>query len=191
MPRELVLLPIDEIPPADENPKDHDIPGIVQSLQEFGFIDPPAIDARTGKLVGGHGRVEALQWMRDHELTPPEGIEPDWLAPVVTGWASIDDEHAIAAAIALNRYVERGGWLPEILTHQLVIIEQGPIPLAALGFTHEDVLAMSQALAEPDFGPTVEPSARLDQRNPVECPHCGTSFYMGADGRAVVVTEGD
>lgn len=165
--RELRYLPIDEVPPADENPKDHDIPGVVRSLTEFGFIDPPAIDGRTGKLIAGHGRIEALQWMRDEGLPAPEGIDAlgdAWKVPVVLGWESATDEEAIAAGIALNRYVERGGWLPAVLARQLQIIEASPIAIETVGYSHNELTDMLARLAPPTLAELEERYGDDDER---------------------------
>lgn len=101
------------------NPKDHDLDGIEASMKEHGFVDPPIIDSRTDLVLGGHGRLEVLQRLRDNGHAPPHGIEPDenrdWLVPVLVGYRSDDDEDARRMVVRLNRLTERGGWLPEKL----------------------------------------------------------------------------
>lgn len=110
-------IPLSELQTDDRNPKAHDIPGTIQSMRRFGFVDPPAQDQRTGLLIAGHGRIAALRVMRERGDTPPDGIDPDgWKVPVYVGWASADDDEAGAALIALNRLTERGGWDSEALT---------------------------------------------------------------------------
>lgn len=105
------MVPLDDLTGDDRNPKKHDLPGIMAAMRDLGFADPPTVDQRTGLLVGGHGRVEALRAMRENGEQPPEGIDPDgWKVPTFVGWASTDDDHAGRALVALNRLTERGGW---------------------------------------------------------------------------------
>ncbi|WP_290633454.1 hypothetical protein [Aquisalimonas sp.] len=108
---EVAYTPLDEIRPHPGNPKQHDVGLIVGSLRRFGFLDPVVVDQRTGLLVSGHGRCEALRTMRDGGEEPPSGINPDgWRVPVYVGWSSRDDDEAAAALVALNRSTEAGGW---------------------------------------------------------------------------------
>lgn len=114
MPRLTIkYVPLDDIVPAERNPKGHDVDGIRGSMSHFGYMEPVLRDERTGRLVGGHGRVETLAAMRDAGESPPEGVQlrnGRWLVPVTSGWSSRSDADAAAALVALNRYVERGGW---------------------------------------------------------------------------------
>ena len=47
----------------DENSKLHDIGGLIVSIEEHGFRDPPAWDSELGAIVEGNGRITALQMM--------------------------------------------------------------------------------------------------------------------------------
>ncbi|HBD0694790.1 DNA methyltransferase [Enterococcus faecalis] len=58
---------LSELHPADYNPRIELKPGmeeyekLKQSIQEFGFVDPPIFNKRTGNLVGGHQRVSVAK----------------------------------------------------------------------------------------------------------------------------------
>lgn len=60
---EIQLMKLSDLKPADYNPRVNLEPGmdeyekLKQSILEFGFIDPPIFNKRTGNLVGGHQRV--------------------------------------------------------------------------------------------------------------------------------------
>jgi ParB-like chromosome segregation protein Spo0J len=111
--RNIVLMPLEEVKPAARNPKAHDIASLVASIKRFGFADAVILDERTGRLVSGHGRVEALAKMQADGAPPPEGVRVEggkWLVPVQRGWASKDDREAEAFLVAANRLVEAGGW---------------------------------------------------------------------------------
>lgn len=101
------------------NPKDHDLDGIEQSMQEHGFVDPPIIDGRTDRVLGGHGRLEVLARRKERGQTVPRGVEErdpeDWLVPVLVGYRSEDDEDARRMVVRLNRLGERGGWKADLL----------------------------------------------------------------------------
>lgn len=60
-----------------KNPKRHDIGALVESIQRYGFIDPPKWDATLGALVYGNGRDEALAWMETQGQALPRGVRID------------------------------------------------------------------------------------------------------------------
>ena len=149
-----VYLPLDSIDRAERNPKDHADEDIDASMDRFGYMEPMLLDDRTGRLVGGHGRLDRLIARRDNDDEPPEWIVVDddgtWLAPVTRGWESIDDAEALAAGIALNRIGEKGGWKPDELTsilRELADTDQG---LDGLGYTDVDLRSLERAASVAD-----------------------------------------
>lgn len=60
---QIEIMKLADLKPADYNPRIELTPGmdeyekLKQSITEFGFIDPPIFNKRTGNLVGGHQRV--------------------------------------------------------------------------------------------------------------------------------------
>ena len=135
---------IQDVKGADVNPKQHDIGTLHQSIERFGFVAPLIRNETTGKLVGGHGRIETLrQKYQLNKEDPPKGIKVDedlnWLVPVVTGIEFQNDDEADAYLIADNRLVELGGWdvpdLKELL--EGVIVKTGT--LDGVGYDAEDL----------------------------------------------------
>ena len=64
--------PLDSLRPATRNPKNHDLPTIKASIRRFGLGGPAAaVDERTGRMVWGHGRRQALLELRDEGSPPP------------------------------------------------------------------------------------------------------------------------
>jgi len=122
-PRRIEYMPLDALKPAQRNAKEHDLRAVRNSVERFGYADAAILDERTGLLLGGHGRTDALRQMREHGEPAPGGVTtgPDgtWLVPVQRGWASRDDAEAEALLIALNRTGERGGWHPKVLAEAL------------------------------------------------------------------------
>lgn len=163
LPRQLTYVAVDEIPPDPDNEKDHDEAGIMQSIRTLGFIEVPTIDERTGLLLSGHGRRDALIAMRDAGEEAPEGVvvaDGVWLAPVVK-WRSVDDDHAAAARVALNNLVMRGGWKPDALVLTLQRLDQSATPglLQTTGHSDAELNDLLARLGEP---PTL---AQLSQQH--------------------------
>ena len=60
---EIQIMKLSDLKPADYNPRIdlesgmEEYEKLKQSILEFGFVDPPIFNKRTGNLVGGHQRV--------------------------------------------------------------------------------------------------------------------------------------
>lgn len=97
-----------------ENAKLHDTGGIIQSIQEYGFRDPPEYDATLGAFAQGNGRVKALALMQtDGRYERPRYIgeteDGEWAVPVLFGADSKSVAAAQAYAIDSNALVLTGG----------------------------------------------------------------------------------
>lgn len=89
----------------DDNPKGHDLPSIILSIEEHGFRDPPEFDGTLGAIVAGNGRTTALQVMKARGDAPPKHIEIDgeeWIVPVIFGADSASQEAARKYAVDHN-----------------------------------------------------------------------------------------
>lgn len=127
-------MPLDEITAADENPRDHEVEEIAASIRRFGFTDAPILDERTSKLIGGHGRIKALAWMRAQGDPEPDGVGKGWAVPVQRGWSSENDAEAEAMLVAINRLTERARWRTPALTEMLNRIRSTPLGLDGVGY---------------------------------------------------------
>lgn len=64
---QIELMKLQDLKPADYNPRVklesgmEEYEKLKQSILEFGFVDPPIFNKRTGNLVGGHQRVAAAK----------------------------------------------------------------------------------------------------------------------------------
>ncbi len=111
-------MPISQIVAWDRNPKKHATKKIQASIRRFGFNQPVIMDEKSGKLVAGHGRVEALKLMKESGEAPPDRVVIqgiDWCVPVVRGVGFKDQKEADGYVVADNRMVELGGWDDDIL----------------------------------------------------------------------------
>lgn len=163
-PRRLEYVPLDSLVPATRNAKAHDADAIAGPIGQFGFMDMPIIDERTGRLVGGHGRREDLLRRREAGEGAPEGVQVSddgtWLVPVVRGWASRSDADADAAALALNRAGEKGGWDQGMLDAILGDLARTDFDLAQVaGWDSaelEAILAQADPVDEVDSVPSTD-----------------------------------
>jgi len=117
---------------------DRNLSAIEASLKTFGQVEPLVVQAGTGKVIGGNGRLEVL---RRSGATEADVVELD-----------IDDTKAAALAIALNRTAELATWDEEALTKML---ESLPDDLQdTTGFSESDIDRMIQEMT-----PVVEDEA--------------------------------
>lgn len=182
---EIEWLPLGSIEGQPRNPKQHDLGLIHKSINRFGFVDPVILDDRTGRLVAGHGRVEALREKKSAGESAPLRIriDPDgeWLVPCVRGASFSSDSEAEAYTIVNNRAVEKGGWDDSALLAVLSDLAEQDGGLDGVGYDHEEIDGMLEALRG-DYTPG--PSG--DQEPPGEfpafdetietqycCPKCG------------------
>ena len=124
-------VPLSLAAPWDDNPKAHDLPGIIHSIQKYGFQDPPrfmwVLNAGAGGLVEGNGRVRALAIMQTQGLARPRGIgvisgperAGEWAVPVVFGADVLDALEAAAYALDHNNLTATGGDFTAFFVAQL------------------------------------------------------------------------
>lgn len=141
-----------------DNPKTHDDAGISASINQFGFIEPPTLDERTGHVVAGHGRGDNLHEQMISGKHPPDGVRVDddgmWMLPVVRGIRFASDDAVKAYLVASNRLTEKGGWDIDRLDMLLKDLQfDAPELLSVTGFDDEDIF---QALANAEVANEVD-----------------------------------
>ena len=191
-------VPLEQIAPAVRNPKKHDLPGMVASIEEHGFADTPILDERTQRFVAGHGRCEALVHMKTNGDPMPRGLilndDGEWCLPIQRGWSSKSDAHAEAFIIAHNRLTEAGGWDSPMLAEMLHDVNAyDPALFDGIGYTAEEMDDLFRTVdperfdqdpdALPSGGGDATPSPGNDDHDghpttpeQVECPMCYHQF---------------
>jgi DNA modification methylase len=163
--RRIEYLPLSSLQGAKSNPKAHDDANIQASVSRFGFVDPPTLDERTGRLVGGHGRRDALLALKAAGSAAPAGIRverDDWYVPVLRGWASENDAAADAFLLASNQLTMAGGWDESALSAMLADLSKIPESLAGVGFSEKELVSFLASLGrnegqcDPDDAPEPE-----------------------------------
>lgn len=164
--RRIELVPLSKLVKAPRNPKDHDVPSISGSVARFGYVEPVVEDQRTGRLVAGHGRLEALEALHtkgkpsdwpEERPWPPEGLverDGEWLVPVYKGWASTSDEEASAYLLASNQITTVGGWNTEGLSQLLQDLSTQQVEITGLGWKQHELDALLAAdWSPPEYEP--------------------------------------
>lgn len=162
-PRWLDYVDLDELTPAHVNPKSHQLDVIGANMAAHGLFDVVAIqDERTDRMLAGHGRREKLQTARASGQPPPEGVvvtgDGRWLVPRLRGWASRDDDHAMAAGVAHNETTTAGGWQQDQLTELVRHLDAStPVLVPTLGFTDDRLAEMLATQEAPNLGTGADP----------------------------------
>jgi hypothetical protein len=131
---------LDALAHLPTNPKGHDLGAIGFSLARWGLIDQIVVNDTTGHIIAGNGRVDSLRALHAAGKAPPMGVTVEggrWLVPVVHG-LSVPVEQEAAAALALNRVHDLGGYNEETLAavlHDLLAADQ----LSGTGYNQADV----------------------------------------------------
>jgi len=157
--------PLSKLTRLPRNAKAHDLGAVHTSIDAFGFIDTITINRTTGRIIGGHGRVDALQQQKARGKSAPRGIREqggEWLVPALM--VDIPAEQEEAAAIALNRSGERGGWDDTTLAAVLAdLAASNEEMLHATGFDGDDLDALLAELGSDAGNDAEDPGAQMDR----------------------------
>jgi DNA modification methylase len=141
---------VESLVPDPNNARKHsdaNLAAIASSLKEFGQRKPIVVTAEN-VIVAGNGTVEAARVL---------GVTSVDVVRVPRDWSA---EQATAFALADNRSAELAEWNPEVLSAQLLELEQAGFDIEALGF--EAVTANDDDSEEDNPPePPKEPNARL------------------------------
>ena len=181
---------LDDIVSADNNPKDHDLGVLYQSMQRFGFTNPIIMNESTGKLLAGHGRLQTLQMMKDNGEDAPKridvvkDIEDDrietWYVPVLYGVSIENVSEAQAYLIADNRLTELGGWKPMDLMDSLTEIIEETGNLDGTGYDLDDVETILGDMESTTFDVS-ETMSELDEETEVSIAVGRYKFKVDAE----------
>lgn len=145
---------IETVPLADlhldpANARKHgeiNLESIIGSLRRFGQAEPLVVHARSGRVIGGNGRLVAMQKL-------------GWKTCEIVR-VDLDDLEATALGIALNRTAELAEWNEDTLAKLLANLKaEGAID--GTGFSDEDI---DQLLA--DVEPEIDPDELSDDDIP-------------------------
>lgn len=129
-------VPIRQLKPWPGNPRRHgaDIPGLIKSIEAFGWTNPVLVQEKTHRIIAGHGRIEAAK--------------AAGLTSVPCLYLDLTAQQAVAYTVADNRLAELSEWdLPALKTALAELDGQG-FDVALTGFMDDDIDRM--LATEPD-----------------------------------------
>jgi hypothetical protein len=171
---------LDELELWEANPNEGDIGAIINSINEFGYNDVLAV--WRGKIKGGNHRVMGLRQLLAGGYTLSEQdtqARQNGSGYEVTGMdvSHLSERDADRFALALNRTARLGHDNPaQLATLLQEIAAEDERLLAAIGYDAEYLDELLKEL-NPHFEPgSMEDQPRLDELQPVICPHCGKNI---------------
>lgn len=164
MKNELIYLPIDEITPYENNPRDNElaVDGVAESIEKYGFDSPIIVDENK-IIINGHTRLKAAQKLGMEEV------------PVIIK-TELTEPQKKAYRLADNKLAEKSTWDENLLMSEIEdLMNEGE---EIVGFEQEEIDAL---FAHFDYDETGDLE---DYENPddeaerdevyLKCPHCGT-----------------
>ena len=131
-------LPINELKPADYNPRkdlkpgDADYEKLKRSLAEFGYVEPVIYNHTTGRIVGGHQRVKVLADL-GHDTVDCVVVE-------------LDETREKALNVALNKI--SGEWDQDKLALLIADLDASDFDAELTGFNDEEIQSLIGSLDE-------------------------------------------
>lgn len=138
---------------------------IVDSIREFGFCDPIAID-ENDVIIEGHGRLLALKKL-GRDKVPCIRLK------------HLDENQKRAYVIAHNKLTMNTGFDEEMLKQELEKLEIEEFDLTKLGFTENELKITIGDLPEIENGSKSSGNSKKvefeikEKKNGYICPHCG------------------
>ena len=123
-----------KLTPADYNPRtisEHQAEALKRSLDRWGFVEPIVANKRTGRIVGGHQRLDGALALA--------------LPSVPVHWIDVDESSEKALNIALNKI--SGDWDEDLLGKLLADLERDGQDLEDLGFDADELQEIIDAAA--------------------------------------------
>jgi ParB-like chromosome segregation protein Spo0J len=138
--RELVVrrVPIENVEPDPDNPRVHpnrNLQAIASSLRLFGQVEPLLVQAGTGRLIAGHGRLESLKQAGAAEVDVTE--------------IDVSDSEARSLMLVLNRTAELAGWDDRLLGDAFAELADDGVDLEALGWAAWEIDPLLRGAIEP------------------------------------------
>src|SRR2546427_7928763 len=150
-------VPLDSLHLDPANAREHgpeNMEAILGSLKRFGQAEPLVVQKKTGRVIGGNGRLEVMKKLGWAEC---DVVEVD-----------LDDLNATALGIALNRTSELAAWNDSTLAKLLEELKVNDA-LEGVGYSNEDIgRLLDQLKLESGSGTGIDPdeipelSARLE-----------------------------
>jgi ParB-like chromosome segregation protein Spo0J len=161
---------IDRLSPYENNAKlhpDSHIEQIANSIEEFTFLDPVAVD-ENGEILEGHGRLLAAKKRGDSTIPVIQ----------VTG---LSDAQKVAYRLAHNKLTMNTGFDPDMLKLDFEFLQDSEFDLGLTGFGELELSFLDDEQEEETNEP-YSPKSSTKEVNVDEfefdhkCPKCGFQY---------------
>ena len=162
---------INRLSPYENNAKlhpDSHVEQIANSIEEFTFLDPVAVDEK-GELLEGHGRLLAAKKRGDKTIPVIQ----------VTG---LTDAQKVAYRLTHNKLTMNTGFDPEMLKIDFEFLQDDDFELSLTGFDDLELSFLDDVMednSDGDENPTESSTKEVDVdefKFDCECPKCGFKF---------------
>jgi hypothetical protein len=161
---------IDRLSPYENNAKlhpDSHIEQIANSIEEFTFLDPVAVD-ENGEILEGHGRLLAAKKRGDSTIPVIQ----------VTG---LSDAQKVAYRLAHNKLTMNTGFDPDMLKLDFEFLQDSDFDLGLTGFGELELSFLDDE-PEKEVNEPYSPKSSTKEVNVDEfefdhkCPKCGFQY---------------
>ena len=155
---------IDDIKEYENNAKEHpewQIEQIANSIKEFGFNDPIAINA-DNQIIEGHGRLLAAKQLGLSEIP----------CIVLTGLTEVQER---AYIIAHNKTTMNTDFDLDRLQYELNALKVEDFDLSLTGFSDYETENLLQETEEIDLDEFISDEEKKQKEK--RCPHCGELLW--------------
>jgi hypothetical protein len=161
---------IDRLSPYENNAKlhpDSHIEQIANSIEEFTFLDPVAVD-ENGEILEGHGRLLAAKKRGDSTIPVIQ----------VTG---LSDAQKVAYRLAHNKLTMNTGFDPDMLKLDFEFLQDSEFDLGLTGFGELELSFLDDE-PEEEVNEPYSPKSSTKEVNVDEfefdhkCPKCGFQY---------------
>lgn len=183
------MLKLSDLAPNPKNPRtitDSKLDLLKKALIEFGDLSGIIYNRETKQLVGGHQRVKLIPKNVDVHIEK-RFSKPTKVGTVAEGFVeyngerfkyrevSWDETKEKAANIAANKGA--GEWDLVGLSEWMRDLDSFSFDLDLTLFDETERHDLMIPSLNPNFEPGTEAEqGKLDEKKPIECPHCGVSF---------------
>lgn len=151
MPLKIEQVPVEKLTFDPSNARKHsdaNLAAIAESLKQFGQRKPIVVNA-DNVIVAGNGTVEAARLLGLTDVDVVR-VPKDWSADQVKAFALAD-----------NRTAELAEWNPEVLSAQLLELDDAGFDVEALGFDAVKVAEDEEDVPDDDYSVPEEPVSVL------------------------------
>lgn len=162
--------PTEDLEPHPDNPRRGDVNKIAESIDVNGFFGAILMQSSRKRIIAGEHRWRAAR--KTSAATVPV-LELD-----------VTDEEAMRIMLADNRTSDTAGYDTDVLLSALRSFVDGDVAhLEGTGYTDAELARLVGDNDPTTFAPVDEEPPRLDQRAPLQCPHCEGWFTVDRNGK--------